>query len=92
MLRALAIGLALTITAKQAHSEESTTGLPVWELGAGIGSLWLPHYPGADLNQAFVAPFPLLIYRGETVRADRGAIRGILYEAGDTRGDIRLRG
>ena len=92
MLRALAVGFVLAITATQAHSEESATGLPVWELGAGIGSLWLPHYPGADQNQAFVAPFPLLIYRGETVRADRGAIRGILYEAGDTRVDISIRG
>lgn len=67
-------------------------GLPVWEIGAGIGALSLPHYPGADQSQNLVLPFPLLIYRGETVRAGRGAIRGILYEQDNTRVDISIRG
>lgn len=75
-----------------AEQQTSSSGLPVWELGAGIGSIFLPHYPGADQSQALVLPFPLLVYRGEKVRADRGALRGILFESGNTRLDISIRG
>jgi outer membrane scaffolding protein for murein synthesis (MipA/OmpV family) len=85
-------GLAALLLAFSNQSYAEEAGLPVWEVGAGIGALSLPHYPGADQSQTLVVPFPLLIYRGETVRAGRGAIRGILYEQDNTRIDISIRG
>ena len=66
--------------------------LPVWEIGAGIGALSFPHYPGADQSQTLVLPFPLIVYRGDTLRADRGGLKGILYDGGNTVVDISIRG
>ena len=82
-------GLALQALAEEPSQSD---GLPVWEVGAGIGALWLPHYPGADQSQSFIAPFPLLIYRGDTIRAERGGIRGIMYESENTVVDLSIRG
>lgn len=90
--RLLPILLALATFSTTSHAQETDTGLPVWELGLGIGSLFLPHYPGADQSQALILPFPLLVYRGEKIRAERGALRGILFESGNTRIDISIRG
>lgn len=92
MKSALLLFASLAFTSAAWANDKNQAGLPVWELGAGIGALWLPHYPGADQTQVFAAPFPMLIYRGETLRADRGAVRGILYESGNTRLDISIRG
>lgn len=75
-----------------AQAESAKTGLPKWEVGVGLGALWLPHYPGADQSHSFIAPFPLLIYRGDTIRAERGGIRGILYEGGNLGVDVSVRG
>jgi len=66
--------------------------LPVWEIGVGIGALSFPHYPGADQSQTLVLPFPLVVYRGDTLRADRGGLKGILYDGGDTVIDVSIRG
>ena len=45
--------------------------LPKYELGIGIGDLYLPDYPGANEYTNYVIPFPFFIYRGDWLEADR---------------------
>lgn len=55
--------------------------LPLWEAGAGIGVLELPHYLGAEQSKTYVLPLPYFVYRGDYIRADRQGIRGLLYDS-----------
>lgn len=55
---------------------------PLWEAGAGLGGVSVPHYPGSDQSEQFVAPVPYLVYRGEALRYDREGFRGRLFSRG----------
>lgn len=55
--------------------------LPLWEAGAGVGALHLPHYRGARQSNNWLLPIPFFIYRGEVVRADREGIRARLIDS-----------
>lgn len=56
--------------------------LPRWEFGAGVGGVSFPDYRGADQGRAYVAPFPVGVYRGERVNVDRRGLRTMLFERG----------
>lgn len=64
---ALAAALATTATAAAAQPAE-----PLWEIGGGALAVSQQAYPGADqqVNRGLVLPY--LLYRGETLRVDRG--------------------
>ncbi len=68
--------LAVTALARADH-------LPLWELGVGGGGVSFPDYRGADESQAYVAPFPVAVYRGERVNVDRRGLRTMLYYSGN---------
>ncbi|MEC9281511.1 MAG: MipA/OmpV family protein [Bdellovibrionota bacterium] len=54
--------------------------LPKYELGIGIGDLYLPDYPAADQNTNYLIPFPFFVYRGDWIEADRDeGIRSKLF-------------
>lgn len=55
-------------------------GLPLWELGLGVGALSLPHYRGSDQSQQWLLPVPYAVYRGHILRADRDGARAVLLE------------
>ncbi|WP_269621221.1 MipA/OmpV family protein [Zhongshania sp. BJYM1] len=55
--------------------------LPKWEIGAGLATLHLPDYPGADQSQSYTLPFPYIIYRGSRLKAGRDGLRGLLFES-----------
>ena len=61
---------------------------PLWEIGAGIGTLAFPPWPGSRQHDLFVTPMPYVVYRGERIQADRGGIRGLLF--GTDTIDLRL--
>lgn len=68
---------ALLADVKAAQS--SSAGKPLWELGIGGFTGYLPHYPAAGENSMryFAAPIP--IYRGKILRVgeeNRGAVSG----------------
>jgi outer membrane protein len=65
------------LTGGAAHAEEQ----PLWELGAGVGVLSLPHYRGSDQSHVWWLPVPYVIYRGDLLRADRDGARARLLEA-----------
>ena len=54
---------------------------PLWELGAGAGTLHLPHYRGSDQSTTWLLPVPYVAYRGEIFKADRDGARAVLLDA-----------
>ncbi len=72
--RACALALcALVATAARADQ-------PLWELGAGAGTLHVPHYRGADQRHHWLLPIPYLVYRGQIFRSDREGTRAVLLD------------
>ena len=53
---------------------------PLWELGAGLGALQLPHYRGSDQSDRWLLPIPYVVYRGDILRADRDGARAVLFD------------
>jgi outer membrane scaffolding protein for murein synthesis (MipA/OmpV family) len=75
---AAAAGLACcAVASAQAQAQEE----PLWELGAGLGVLSLPHYRGADQSHTWWLPVPYVVYRGDLLKADRDGARARLFEA-----------
>lgn len=55
--------------------------LPLWEVGAGIGTVDAPVYRGSDVRKTWLLPVPYLIYRGKFFKADRNGARATLFES-----------
>lgn len=55
--------------------------MPRWEAGLGLSGLSVPDYRGSDRNQLYLFPVPYLVYRGEALKVERGAIRGIFFRS-----------
>jgi len=66
--------------------------LPLWELGAGAGTLRLPHYRGSDQVHHWLLPIPFLVYRGHIFRADREGTRAVLLDTERVEIDLSLEG
>lgn len=66
--------------------------LPLWEIGLGAAGLYLPDYRGADQARGYALPFPVVVYRGERVRADRDGLRGRLFDTDRIELDLSLGG
>jgi outer membrane scaffolding protein for murein synthesis (MipA/OmpV family) len=49
--------------------------LPKWELGVGVGGLWMPDYRGSDEVRSYLLPFPYVIYRLDWLKVDREGVR-----------------
>jgi outer membrane scaffolding protein for murein synthesis (MipA/OmpV family) len=64
------------------------TAEPLWELGAGLGTLAFPPWAGSRQHDVFAAPMPYIVYRGKFIQADRGGIRARLFGSQDL--DVRL--
>lgn len=69
--------LTLGATALSAAAVER----PLWELGAGLAGLRLPHYRGSDQSHNLLLPVPYVVYRGEIFKADRDGARAVLFES-----------
>jgi len=67
--------------------------LPLWEMGAGVGVLNVPHYRGSETQVDVALPFPYIIYRGDVLRVDREeGIRGKLFQSENVKFDLSLAG
>lgn len=71
-LLAALVGLAASVATPALRAQ---TMLPLWELGAGVAALRLPHYRGAQKARAWLLPMPYFVYRGEFLRADREGLK-----------------
>ena len=78
--RRLLLGLAGLVAGAFANLAVAAE-LPLWELGAGVGYLHLPHYRGARQSSNWLLPVPYFVYRGEIVRADRDGVRARLIDS-----------
>ena len=67
--------------------------LPLWEAGAGLGVLNVPHYRGSETEVDISIPFPYLIYRGDLLRVDHeDGIRGKMFQSDNVKIDLSLAG
>jgi len=64
-----------------AVGEEEPVEKPVWEAGLGVGVVSFPEYRGSSRQRTWLLPTPYLVYRGKVLRADRGGLRGMLFDS-----------
>lgn len=84
--------LLVLLSSPVAAIDEADVGKPVWEAGVGLAALYYPHYLGADQEKFYLLPLPYFIYRGEYISADRGGLRGEIYDSEKLDLRISLRG
>ena len=84
------LGIGVLVRLPAAAAETPT--LPLWELGAGIGAVTVPNYPGSDQTQNYVLPLPYVIYRGEIFKADRDGVRAAYVSSPRVEFDLSLGG
>lgn len=53
---------------------------PRIELGAGIASQHLRDYRGSNSEQFHILPVPVMLYRGDRLKVDRGGARGEIFQ------------
>lgn len=66
--------------------------LPLWQVGASIGAVTVPHYTGSNQQHNLPLLFPSFIYRGNRLRVTRGSVRGLLFSSEHFAVDIGLSG
>ena len=77
--RPLAVLAALAVTGATALAQEQNTpsvnqGLPLWEAGLVSGTLFTPAYPASNQQNSRVLVLPYMVYRGKTLRSDKGGL------------------
>lgn len=77
-----------TPSAAPAGSTASDNRLPLWEIGVFAGVVSTPAYPASVERSGLGAVLPVLIYRGEVLRAERGSVGARLVHTEDTEFDI----
>lgn len=70
------VALAFTAWPVSSRAEQK----PLWEAGMGIGGVTFPDYRGSDETNAYPVPLPYFVYRGKFLKADRGGVRGELFD------------
>ncbi|EYC50286.1 membrane protein [Hylemonella gracilis str. Niagara R] len=68
------------------------SGLPRWELGAGVAMVDFPLYRGAAERQRYWLPTPYVQYRGDYLQMDRERMRSPLFERENVEIDLSLNG
>ena len=74
MIRIVLFKLFFFLLATSAYAQQ-----PKMELGIGMGGQYLGDYRGSTETQSAAIPFPLFIYRGKVLRAERGSIKGRFF-------------
>ncbi|CAM8651590.1 OmpV Outer membrane protein V [Comamonadaceae bacterium] len=80
--------LATALGATSAHADTASEGLPLWELGVFAGAVSTPAYPASVERSGLGLVLPVLVYRGEIFRAERGSVGARLVHTEDTEFDI----
>lgn len=85
-MKRLALGCALAA----AWALPAAVAQPLWELGFGAASLYLPHYRGSEQGRSWLLPLPYAVYRGAVLRADRDGARAVLFDSQRVNLDLSL--
>lgn len=75
---ATAVTAVMALTSP-AHAQPAP--LPLWELGAFAGTASTPAYPGSADRASRSLVLPILVYRGEVFRAERGNVGARLFSS-----------
>ncbi|MDR1662221.1 MAG: MipA/OmpV family protein [Azoarcus sp.] len=78
--------LALGASALSASGGEK----PLWEAGLGVSAISFPDYRGSSRQRTVGLPLPYFVYRGKFLRADRGGLRGKIFDGNRVKLDISL--
>lgn len=70
----------------------SSTELPRWEWGLGVGAVRAPAYLGSSVYRNHLAPLPYFVYRGDKLRANREGVGLGLVDTNNLRLDLSLNG
>ncbi|WP_171013586.1 MipA/OmpV family protein [Chitinivorax sp. B] len=73
------IRLATLLTCLVANTSDAADQ-PLWEAGLGAAAISLPDYRGADEQRGYLLPIPYFVYRGDRLKIDRTAVRGVVFE------------
>ena len=76
------------LTAGNGRAEQ----LPLWEAGVGIAAISFPDYRGSNERQAWVLPYPYIVYRGEFLQADERRMRGLFFKTDRLEIDVSFNG
>ena len=71
-----------------ATAQERDAGLPRWEVGVFAGSASTPAYPASADRAALALVVPVLVYRGEVLRADREGVGAWLFRSDNLEFDL----
>lgn len=89
----IALSSFVSSSANSESADKRDTGLPLWELGAGIGIATTPHYPAGKGSRTRALPLPYVVYRGDFLRAGDGSlVSGHLFDSERIELDISLNG
>jgi outer membrane scaffolding protein for murein synthesis (MipA/OmpV family) len=64
-----------SLTQAQVSRNFNKTQKPKYEIGGGFAYFNMPNYPGSKGSRLRFIPFPIVIYRGNTLRADEDGTR-----------------
>ncbi len=90
LLRGLTSVVLACSTAMGAHAQAvpAESGLALWEIGVFAGALSTPAYPASIERNGRGLVLPVLVYRGEVFRAERGNVGARIVHTDDTEFDI----
>lgn len=71
------LGFNCTAIAASSNDEE---GLPLWEIGLGLGAVHQSSYTGTKQSRVIVLPIPVPVYRGEILKSDDDGVRAQLFK------------
>ncbi|MBB5017042.1 outer membrane scaffolding protein for murein synthesis (MipA/OmpV family) [Chitinivorax tropicus] len=74
-MKRLILTLSIAVTNASLAAEA-----PLWEAGLGVAAIDLPDYRGSDERSRYLLPIPYFVYRGDRLKVDRNAIRGVLID------------
>jgi outer membrane protein len=72
------IFFSLNQSASAASNKEE--GLPLWEIGLGVGAVHQSYYTGTKQSRVVLLPIPVPIYRGKILKSDDEGIRAQLFK------------
>ena len=81
--------LAITNCASAAIDKDEE-GLPVWELGLGLGAVHQSYYTGTKQSRVIWLPIPVPVYRGNTLKSDDDGIRAQLFKNDRAKLDLSM--
>ncbi|MEZ5583151.1 MAG: MipA/OmpV family protein [Candidatus Competibacteraceae bacterium] len=83
------MGLLILALISPAQAEDKPA---YWELGLGFTGIAFPDYIGSKERNAWLLPFPYVVYRSEHLEVDRDAVTGELFDSPRWELDLSLSG